>query len=93
MENCVEFAQSHDFNTQIVPYISNLEITEQGLMLEVLGHPAELREAVKSLLGVSFSREKDSDGLYQWITTVPLFNCQLWIIANESIDLTGTIVE
>ena len=71
--------------------ITEVEASPRGLVITPCGSPFSLL-SVLNQFGLTFSRERDESGLYQWVTQYEEFNIQLWIVANENIDLTGSVV-
>ena len=73
--------------------IREIAVHFDGISLFPLSSAHALRASIQSkLMGVRFTRQLGEGGLYNWLTTFDRYNTQLWIIANESIDHTGTVV-
>lgn len=78
----------------VSPFIGDMLVNHLGLHLTPNGSPVELISQLCQAFGpLTFSRERDESGLYQWFTTLNMYNVQLWVVANENIDHSGTIVE
>jgi hypothetical protein len=71
--------------------ICEIECTIKGMLIMPMHSPFDLAKALFDMSELTFSRERDESGLYQWVTTHGSF--QLYILANDNIDMTVTIVD
>jgi len=73
-------------------WIKEIEVTPQGIRMVPMHSPRALVDFFADYAKLTFSRERDENGLYQWVTSFDEFQILLWIVANENIDMTGTVV-
>lgn len=86
-----EYLKETFWNTLVEEdFLREVESSPVGLLLHPLDKPHRLVFFFDRYCGVKFTRQRDESGLYQWVTAINEFNIQLWIVANENIDLTGT---
>jgi hypothetical protein len=73
--------------------IREIECTERGMLLHPMQEPRAIVDFFHEALKLTFSREKNANDTYDWITVWPGdrgFN--LYIVAAEVFDMTGTVV-
>ena len=81
-------------------YIQEVECTPKGLLITPLSDPHGIASVFNTAFDMVFTREKDDSGLYQWVSTWSIAGTleqearsfQVYILANESLDFTGTSV-
>lgn len=93
--------QAECFNHSVMPeelvtneLVREIECTPQGMLLYPMHDPMDVVHYFKTRHQLVFSREKNFEGTYDWVTTWPdQSGFALWIKAGENIDLTGTILQ
>ena len=80
--------------------LQEVECTVDGLLLTPLHSALSIATVLKTSFDMMFTREKDDSGLYQWVSTWSIpgtleqeaRSFQVYILANETLDFTGTSV-
>jgi hypothetical protein len=94
LTNCQSLLYSSLELQAVIPFVGAILVDHLGLHLTPNGSAGELVSQLCQAFGpLTFSRERDESGLYQWVTTLTQHNVQLWVVANENIDHSGTIVD
>lgn len=79
--------------TEVLDQSLFVDISISGLG-EIIFDPIDAKAFANRLMdryAITFIRERDSSGLYQWVSEFNLTG--IIIMANEDMDYTGTIVE
>lgn len=91
LANACELVETDKVFTKVceLELVREICLSSDGVILFPLQDPHLLRKHLETSLDCRFTREY-GDSAYNWCTQVG--KCLVWIMANEHIDLTGTIV-
>lgn len=73
--------------------IREMNCTPEGMLLFPIRDPMSVATYFQAHHSLVFSREKNSESTYDWVTIWPdNGGFALWIMAGENIDMTGSVV-
>ena len=89
MNKAIDVVENH--SSMFSDLDAEMEIVKHGIVLIPNNDPHHVREKLLTVFDLSFSREMNGSGTsYSWVSL--LDDVPLYILANECLDHTGTIV-